>query len=187
MTLYDRLPESIEVDGEAFEIYPSFDRVLEALDSFAVDASDEARADYLCELLIKGSPKDKTKALNAYFAVMLDGKPSDGPRAFDFGQDSKYIYAAFVQAYGIDLYDQRDKLHWWKFIALFNALPSDTLMAEIMRIRTQPIPAATKYNGEEIRSLIKAKAAYRLEISEAEREAEFQQNLNNVARQMRAR
>lgn len=56
-----------------------------------------------------------------------------GP-AFDYRCDAPYIVAAFQQAYGIDL--TREKLHWFRFRALFAALPEDTLMAKIMGWRS---------------------------------------------------
>lgn len=56
-----------------------------------------------------------------------------GP-AFDYRCDAPYIVAAFQQAYGIDL--TREKLHWFRFRALFAALPEDTLMAKIMSWRS---------------------------------------------------
>lgn len=59
-----------------------------------------------------------------------------GP-AFDYQLDAPYIVAAFQQAYGIDL--TREKIHWWRFRALFAALPEDTLMAKIMGWRTMDL------------------------------------------------
>lgn len=60
-------------------------------------------------------------------------RPDTGP-AFDFRCDAPYIVAAFQQAYGIDL--TTAKLHWFRFRALFAALPEDTLMAKIINWRT---------------------------------------------------
>ena len=42
-------------------------------------------------------------------------------RIYDFRYDDFYIYAAFLQQYGIDLQDV-EYLHWWKFRALLNGL-----------------------------------------------------------------
>ena len=56
-----------------------------------------------------------------------------GP-AFDYRCDAPYIGAAFQQAYGIDL--TTEKMHWFRFRALFAALPEDTLMAKIMGWRS---------------------------------------------------
>ena len=67
--------------------------------------------------------------------------PDKGP-AFDYRCDAPYIVAAFQQAYGIDL--TREKLHWFRFRALFAALPEDTLMAKIMSWRTMDL---SEYEG----------------------------------------
>ncbi len=59
--------------------------------------------------------------------------------AFDYASDASYIVAAFQQAYGIDL--TREKVHWWRFRALFLGLPEDTLMHKIMHWRTADLTA----------------------------------------------
>lgn len=66
-------------------------------------------------------------------AAKPDSRPDTGP-AFDYRCDAPYIVAAFQQAYGIDL--TCEKLHWFRFRALFAALPEDTLMAKIMGWRS---------------------------------------------------
>lgn len=68
-------------------------------------------------------------------------RPDTGP-AFDYRCDAPYIVAAFQQAYGIDL--TTAKLHWFRFRALFAALPEDTLMAKIMSWRTMDL---SEYEG----------------------------------------
>lgn len=60
-------------------------------------------------------------------------RPDTGP-AFDYRCDAPYIVAAFQQAYGIDL--TTEKMHWFRFRALFAALPEDTLMAKIIGWRS---------------------------------------------------
>ena len=79
----------------------------------------------------------------------------------DFNIDSGYIYASFMQAYGIDLYDNPE-LHWCKFIALFEGLPEDCIIKQIMHIRAQEIPKPTKYNAEEIQRITELKTLYAL-------------------------
>lgn len=54
-------------------------------------------------------------------------------RIYSFEHDAEYIYAAFMQQYGIDLCDT--KMHWHKFRALFASLGDDTKIGEIMGIR----------------------------------------------------
>lgn len=82
-------------------------------------------------------------------------------RSFDFIQDAPYIYAAYRQAYGIDLFAEQGRLHWWAFLYLFKGLPENTRMMEIIRIRTQPMPKPTKHNAEYRQALSKAKLKWR--------------------------
>ncbi len=56
---------------------------------------------------------------------------------FSYEYDADYIYAAFVQQYGIDLTECN--LHWWKFKALFAGLTNNTKIREIMEIRATDI------------------------------------------------
>lgn len=56
-----------------------------------------------------------------------------GDLTYDFHCDAPYLVAAFQQAYGIDL--TTTKLHWWRFKALFAALPENTRMFQIMSYR----------------------------------------------------
>ena len=58
---------------------------------------------------------------------------------FSYEHDAGYIYAAFMEAYGIDL--TKNRLHWWQFRALFLGLPETVLFCKIMGYRTMEIPA----------------------------------------------
>lgn len=57
-------------------------------------------------------------------------------RVYSLKHDADYIFASFFQAYGIDLIEMRYKLHWKKFNALLNGLPSDTKFMEVLKIRS---------------------------------------------------
>ncbi len=61
------------------------------------------------------------------------GGSGSGEVTYDYAVDAGYIVAAFQQAYHIDLTSER--VHWWRFCALFYALPEETLMRKIMDIR----------------------------------------------------
>lgn len=56
-------------------------------------------------------------------------------RVYSLKHDADYIFASFFQAYNIDLLEMRGKLHWKKFNALLNGLPSDTKFMEVLKIR----------------------------------------------------
>lgn len=67
-------------------------------------------------------------------------------RVYDYEYDSDYIFAAFMEQYGIDL-SEIPYLHWWKFLALFKGL-HDCKMTDIMGYRgaeiTDDLPDSRK-------------------------------------------
>lgn len=54
-------------------------------------------------------------------------------RIFDYNEDHGRMFAAFWQAYGIDL--RTTDLHWWVFCELFRNLPDDTKLMQVIDIR----------------------------------------------------
>ena len=60
---------------------------------------------------------------------------SKEPPVYDISLDGDYIYASFMQAYGIDLLEERGNLHWKKFNALLSGLPEGTKIVEVIKIR----------------------------------------------------
>ena len=66
-----------------------------------------------------------------------DASGEDPP--FSYEHDAGYIYAAFMEAYHIDL--TKHRLHWWQFKALFLGLPEKVMFCKIMSYRTMEIPA----------------------------------------------
>lgn len=87
-------------------------------------------------------------------------------KLFDFEDDGEYIYASFMQDYGIDLIDMQGKLPWRRFIALFQGLSDKTKIKEVMRIRGMEVPEPTKTNQKEIQNLMELKAYYALNYQE---------------------
>ena len=90
----------------------------------------------------------------ASFQAMLRFFTSGGTAtvSFDYAFDADYIVAAFQQAYGIDL--TVTQMHWWRFRALFRALPEDTLMARIMSWRsmdTSDMDGKTRQRYEDLK------------------------------------
>lgn len=82
----------------------------------------------------------------------------------DFEKDGDYIYASFMQAYRIDLFDEQGKLPWKKFLYLFNGLPADTKIKQIMQIRQMPVPEYNGKNSKEIREINEMKSYYALPV-----------------------
>lgn len=87
-----------------------------------------------------------------------DGPPPEEP-AYSYEHDAGYIYAAFMQAYGIDL---SKNIHWWQFRALFQSLPEDTMLMKIIGYRTAKVPA--KASAEQRQRINDLKRIYALPV-----------------------
>ena len=75
---------------------------------------------------------------------------------YDIRYDGDYIYASFLQAYGIDLFDVQGELHWRKFNALLSGLPEGTKLMEVIKIRKwKPQKGDSSEYKEEMRRLQK--------------------------------
>lgn len=83
-------------------------------------------------------------------------------KCVDFSFDAEEIYSSFRQAYGVDLIQECGRLHWCAFLAMFHGLPEDAPVKQIMRIRSEDIPAPNKHNAEYIRRLTELKTLYAL-------------------------
>jgi len=88
-------------------------------------------------------------------------------RIYSFEHDDEYIYAAFLEQYGIDLNDV-DYLHWWKFKALFGALNDECQIRKIMGYRGMEI--SDKLTNEQKDFYRKMKETYKIPMSKNEQE-----------------
>lgn len=90
--------------------------------------------------------------------------PKNQQKVFDFDFDGEYIYSSFMEDYGIDLIEQRGKLHWKKFLALFQGLSEKTKIREVMKTRSMEIPQLNRHNRKEIQSIMELKSYYALPV-----------------------
>ncbi len=185
MLLTHRPKRHTKYRGRRYRINLQFDNVLRI---FALQKEKTlSRIDKLeltAEFLlgkVKLGMQDKANIIEQVFRTEIQarGKTGSNKKSFDFTQDAEYIYASFWQAYGIDLHTAT--LHWEQFMALFEGLPQDTAIKEIINIRLKPIPQATKHNGEEIKALMDAKAVYALTYDQDEAKQSFQQDIDRLA------
>ncbi|MCB6436528.1 Gp15 family bacteriophage protein [Thomasclavelia ramosa] len=188
MILYKSLPTEIRYKNRKYKIKPYFNNVLFCLEVFNNNAYTDEEKIYLCykalikKQLAQHNYTEVVAILSKVFDVLFEdkNKRKENKKSFDFTQDAKYIYAGFMQCYGINLFEYKNKLHWWEFNALFQGLSRDTRIMQIIDIRTRPIPRRDKTNGEYINNLLKQKAEYKLELSQEEQEKEIQQSLGDL-------
>lgn len=153
--LIDRLPESVRVNGCEYEIEWNFrTAILFELLMNDPEYSDEEKIVHTLALYYpKEIPNDWGKALDAVIDFYLCGEENKNTRGtstnnsrkanYSFEQDAAYIYAAFLTQYGIDL-NEIEKLHWWKFSALFQSLNEEQKICQIMYYRDADLKGKSK-------------------------------------------
>lgn len=165
MSLYQAPPETICVNGREYPIDTDFRVWVEFQSILTGDGKDQEKAGRLAGFMARLGFPPTNEALDAMLEFYTAESKEKNvaaqrmrPMAFDFQQDSEYIYAAFMGAYHIDLTTAH--LHWWTFKALFKALPEDCELCKIMRYRTVDLKDVPK---EQRRFYQEQKARYSLE------------------------
>ena len=87
---------------------------------------------------------------------------------YSFTHDWGFIYSAFMQCYGLDLFET--DLHWWKFKSLFDCLSEDTQFSKILGYRAKVINS--KMSKEEKKFYRNMKRIYGLPDTRTEEEKE---------------
>lgn len=146
--LLDALPNTVTIGGRVLPINSDF-RVGIAFELLMQDPEipDEEKLGRALSLFYPSIPADLNGAVERLLWFYRCGKSEDEaigtaegtkkrmPRAYDFDQDAGLILSAFWCAYRLDLSDEALYLHWWKFRALFGALPQDCEFCKVMGYR----------------------------------------------------
>lgn len=182
--LTERLPDSLVIAGRELAINTDF-RLMVRLELLLTEGADDLENE-LAALLAEFMPEIDntlpqeafTEALMQYYAcgkVSAEDNEDDGEndepgyheRIYSFLHDSAYIYAAFVEAYGIDLTEAA--LHWYQFRALFNALPQSCFFSRILGWRGMEITSAMSSEQKDFYRKMKRRFALPLPKSEQEK------------------
>lgn len=156
--------EAVEIDGKLYPINNTHKVYIIALKIIRSDRIfEEDKIEALLPLLFSEEiPKEKgADAVLSFFNAFSDSGKRSVQHSFDVVADLEYIYAGFLQTYGIDL--DGDDMSIEKFIALLKGLPSDTRLADIIKIRTMEVPKPTKYNAKQIADIIRMKHEFALD------------------------
>ena len=143
--LIDDLPHQVLIDGEAYEISWGFrTSILFELLMQDPEYTDEEKMLQTKLLYYQDRmPDDLEKGLNAALDFYRCGSNESNDTKtksmrsqkpiYSFDQDAPYIYAGFLEQYGVDLnaIDSED-LHWWKFSAMFQSLGENLKISIIM-------------------------------------------------------
>jgi Bacteriophage Gp15 protein len=175
-SLTSTFDDEFEYKGTVIRLNLAFDHVLRVFELLEDDTfCDWEKVDIALEILVENYediadlPINEKFEMYAYiFKEFLDidfTKAENGivKKVFDFKKDAGLIYASFLSAYGMDLFEQQGKLHWQKFIQLLTNLGKDTVFKEVVNIRQMKVPPPDKYNREYREYVLKMKRLYRLE------------------------
>lgn len=149
----------------------------ETLEDFTVEEMSEVFNEVFEEHISLSEVEDNhveyDLAGNPMKTTASNGKQEQAP--YDIRYDGDYIYASFLQAYGIDLFDVQGELHWKKFNALLSGLPEGTKFMEVIKIRKwKPQKGDSAEYKEEMRRLQKDYALpYEIIEEDEEYEEEF--------------
>lgn len=156
-SIYNQHDDLVEIEGVAYEINVSFDNILNIIDLLNESKlPDHRKLDIAIKLLFGRELPFDTETKNVIFNQVfeeyinqeqvddteydLQGNPmpkyeKDRKNYYSLVHDAKYIYAAFRQSYGINLFKEHGKLHWFDFQALLASLPDNTRFRQIINIR----------------------------------------------------
>lgn len=203
LDLSRKLTDKLVIDDEEYALDLSFDNVLrlfemwrdedvpefvkphfgiriltgETLEDFIVEEMSEVFNEVFEEHISLSTVEDNhieyDLAGNPMKTTASNSKQEQAP--YDIRYDGDYIYASFLQAYGIDLFDVQGELHWKKFNALLSGLPEGTKFMEVIKIRKwKPQKGDSAEYKEEMRRLQKDYALpYEIVEEDEEYEEEF--------------
>lgn len=140
MRLFQSPPDVLEIDGKEYPIDTDFRLWVRFQGVLLADESDDTKVENVFQMMDEiGLPKSKEafEAMTSFYVGATSENSTESGknvRSFDFEQDSEYIFSAFLECYGIDL--SVEKIHWWKFKALFKSLPEDCQICKIMGYRS---------------------------------------------------
>lgn len=171
--LTDKPIDKVVIDGAEYQINTDFRISVQFELIIQSDIPNNEKIKQALMLYYPVIPKNIEKAVDKILEFYADidnnsssNRRSKGERAvpvYSFKYDAEYIYAAFMQAYNIDL-QAVEYLHWHKFRALFKSLPETCEFTKIMGYRAMEIPNDLPKKQRE--HYQKLKKIYALPISE---------------------
>lgn len=153
--IYEEFPETVEVDGNSYEIITDFHEWIKFSDMMNDRSLSSEEKIFLLKDWLYEPPEIITKPLidavfSFYRADELELKKSDyddendennqeikRPPVFDWKIDAKCIIGDFQRFYSINLLDC--EMHWWRFRCLFSALPDDSQVQKRIAVRSRDL------------------------------------------------
>lgn len=174
--LTEPMLQSVEYCSRRYRTCCSFDTVLEVQRLYKdKELTDVEKLEQALRMLTQRSMRvwalpltEKVELLSRIYKeqIQLPQRPKIGKqiRTVDFALDSVLIYAGFMQDYGVDLVKEQGRMHWKKFITLFQGLSEQTKIREVMKIRAMDVPVPNQHNYAEIQRIQELKSYWALPV-----------------------
>lgn len=193
------LNNEFEYQGKTYSINLSFDTVIsfyQLLDDEHFTAEEKVSVAF--EMFFGFKPQDADFAVSAFEQISnylreqpygnddddepssdMQGTPTPAVKYYSYTQDAQAIYASFREQYGINLLQEKGKMHWDEFKALFAGLNDKTYMSRIIQIRMRD---TSELKGQELTDALNAKQYYELNENKTEeaREQQFTGFMNTI-------
>jgi hypothetical protein len=139
--LIDALPTAVTVGRRVHELRTDFRTCLMVITAF----EDNDLTHYEKQLVmlanlyveipanIEEAAKKLVWFMNGGREPIEDESSEPAARLYSISHDAQFIYSAFRQTHGIDL--ATEDMHWWKFLALFMDLGSETVFCNLVGLR----------------------------------------------------
>ncbi len=166
MKPYDLLPSTVDYEGATYDLDLSYSVFFAVADVLADDRlMNGQKLKIALDMFVTQDHPISNGLLSSIYDLLKDDRPKyGGPSYMDITQDWPYICAGFMQAYGIDLYHDKD-MHILQWQALLQGLPKNTKLMDIIGIRAMEMPEPNKHNAKQIAELSRLKAQYALKGS----------------------
>lgn len=143
--LYERFPNTVYVNGRNYPVETDFREWIRFTELVEDDTVPwQIKCNLLLQWYTKEIPKDIEGAICALGEFLKcqrnteqkkeETESREAEPVFSFVEDAGSIYAAFRETYGIDL-QKVSYMHWWEFRTLFDWLPDDTGIKQVMMYR----------------------------------------------------
>lgn len=130
------LPESVTVNGVVHPIDADFRtqlKIFRLLDD--PEIAERHKHTLACSLFFGANgPKNGMDVWQEWVQGEKRERDPDAPE-MSYEEDAGDIYASFLCQYGIDLLDEKTRMHWYQFTALLYGLKDDTPLMRTLSVR----------------------------------------------------
>ena len=163
MKPYDLLPSTVIYRENEYPLNLSYSVFFAVADVLRDERlMNGQKLEIALDMFVNEAHPVESELLSAIYDLLKDDRPKyGGPTYMDVEQDWNYICAGFQQAYGIDLYTDKD-MHILRWQTLLQGLPKETKLMEIIGIRAMDMPEPNKHNQQQIAEISRLKALYAL-------------------------